>query len=127
MTVHDHAVELGPLADARAQLREAVTVLGYDDGLFEMLAAPRREMTVNIPLRRDDGSVELITGHRVQHNLSRGPAKGGFATIPGRPGRGPRAGDVDDLEVRPAGRAVRRREGRRGHRPARLLPASSSE
>ena len=60
MTVQGHAVELGPLADARAQLREAVTVLGYDDGLFDMLAAPRREVTVSIPLRRDDGSVEAI-------------------------------------------------------------------
>ena len=82
MTVQGHAVELGPLADARAQLREAVTVLGYDDGLFDMLAAPRREVTVSIPLRRDDGSVELITGHRVQHNLSRGPAKGGLRYSP---------------------------------------------
>ena len=62
MTVHEHAVELGPLADARAQLREAVDVLGYDDGMYEMLAAPRREMTVSIPLRRDDGTSSCSPG-----------------------------------------------------------------
>lgn len=82
MTVEAAGLDLGPLADARAQLSEAVTVLGYDQGLFDMLAAPRREVTVSIPLRRDDGSVELITGHRVQHNLSRGPAKGGLRYSP---------------------------------------------
>jgi glutamate dehydrogenase (NAD(P)+) len=43
-----------------------------------MLSAPRREVTVSIPLRRDDGTIELLTGHRVQHNFSRGPAKGGL-------------------------------------------------
>jgi glutamate dehydrogenase (NAD(P)+) len=81
MTVQT-GLDLGPLADARAQLSEAVAILGYDEGLHAMLAAPRREVTVSIPLRRDDGSVELITGHRVQHNLSRGPAKGGLRYSP---------------------------------------------
>ncbi|WGX94580.1 Glu/Leu/Phe/Val dehydrogenase [Nocardioides sp. L-11A] len=72
----------GPLADARTQLREATTLLGYDEGLFEMLATPRREVTVSIPLRRDDGRTELLVGHRVQHNFSRGPAKGGLRYSP---------------------------------------------
>lgn len=48
-----------PLTEALTQLREAVTLLGYDDGMLEMLGAPRREVTVSIPLRRYDGSVEL--------------------------------------------------------------------
>jgi glutamate dehydrogenase (NAD(P)+) len=68
----------GPLDDAIEQLYEACRLLGCDDGITRMLAAPRREVTVSIPLRRDDGSVEVLTGHRVQHNLSRGPAKGGL-------------------------------------------------
>ena len=67
-----------PLDDARAQLREAVILLGYDDTVYDILAAPRREVSVSIPLRRDDGSTELLVGHRVQHNFSRGPAKGGL-------------------------------------------------
>lgn len=67
-----------PLATAHAQLASAVEILGYDDGLHRMLAMPRREMNVAIPLRRDDGSIELFSGYRVQHNISRGPGKGGL-------------------------------------------------
>jgi glutamate dehydrogenase (NAD(P)+) len=47
-----------------------------------MLARPHREMSVSIPLRRDDGTVEVFTGHRVQHNFSRGSAKGGVRFSP---------------------------------------------
>jgi glutamate dehydrogenase (NAD(P)+) len=75
-------VALGPLDDARSQLREATTILGYDDGLYNVLATPRREVTVAIPLRRDNGDIELLIGHRVQHNVSRGPAKGGLRYSP---------------------------------------------
>jgi glutamate dehydrogenase (NAD(P)+) len=71
-----------PLDDARAQLRGAIDLLGLDEGMYDLLAAPRREITVSIPLRRDDGSVEVITGHRVQHNYSRGPGKGGLRYAP---------------------------------------------
>jgi len=73
----------GPLADAQAQLAAATATLGYEPGLHEMLARPRREITVSVPLRRDDGTVEIFTGHRVQHNFSRGPAKGGLRYAPG--------------------------------------------
>jgi glutamate dehydrogenase (NAD(P)+) len=78
------------LTDALAQLDDAAEALGLEPGVHAMLAAPRREMTVSIPLRRDDGSVEVLTGHRVQHNFSRGPAKGGLRYSP----------DVDLDEVR---------------------------
>jgi len=71
-----------PLDDARTQLRQAVELLGLDEGMHAMLAHPRREVTVSIPLRRDDGTTELLTGHRVQHNFSRGPAKGGLRYSP---------------------------------------------
>ena len=71
-----------PLAAARTQLRAAVDVLGYEESVYQMLAVPRRELTVSIPLRRDDGTVEVLTGHRVQHNFSRGPAKGGLRYSP---------------------------------------------
>jgi glutamate dehydrogenase (NAD(P)+) len=50
--------------------------------MFTMLATPRREVTVSIPLRRDNGTYEVLTGHRVQHNFSRGPAKGGLRYSP---------------------------------------------
>lgn len=84
------APRANPLADARAQLRDAITLLGYDESVYAMLAVPRREVTVSVPLRRDDGRIEVLTGHRVQHNLSRGPAKGGLRFSP----------DVDLDEVR---------------------------
>ena len=71
-----------PLVDARRQLADAVKILGYDEGVYANLAAPRRELTVSIPLRRDDGTTEVLTGYRVQHNYSRGPAKGGLRYAP---------------------------------------------
>ena len=71
-----------PLADAKAQLAEAVNLLGYDEGTYNLLSTPRREVTVSIPLRRDNGDHEVLIGHRVQHNFSRGPAKGGLRYAP---------------------------------------------
>ena len=71
-----------PLADARAQLAEAVALLGYGDGLHQMLATPRRELSVAVPLRLDSGESRLYLGYRVQHNFSRGPAKGGLRYAP---------------------------------------------
>lgn len=66
------------LTTAHAQLASAVEILGYSPGLHEMLATPRREMNVAIPLRRDSGEIVLLHGYRVQHNISRGPGKGGL-------------------------------------------------
>lgn len=71
-----------PLVDARKQLADVINLLGYSDGIHQMLATPRRELTVSVPLRRDDGSTSLFIGHRVQHNFSRGPAKGGLRYAP---------------------------------------------
>ncbi|WP_149205288.1 Glu/Leu/Phe/Val family dehydrogenase [Actinotalea subterranea] len=72
----------GPLATAQSQLAGAIERLGYDAGMHAMLATPRREVNVAIPLRRDDGSTELFHGFRVQHNVSRGPGKGGLRYHP---------------------------------------------
>ncbi|WIB34399.1 Glu/Leu/Phe/Val dehydrogenase [Curtobacterium sp. MCSS17_005] len=66
-----------PWAAAQQQLAEAATHLDLSTGQHAMLARPRRELTVSVPLRRDDGSVSVFTGYRVQHNTTRGPAKGG--------------------------------------------------
>src|ERR687889_711225 len=73
---------MSALDSALHQLAEAVKQLGLDDGLHELLATPRRSMQVAVPLRRDDGTVEVLTGYRVQHNLARGPAKGGVRYHP---------------------------------------------
>lgn len=71
------AAERTVLDDAREQLATAVETLGLGPSVFAMLAAPRREISVSIPLRRDDGTSEVLRGYRVQHNYSRGPGKGG--------------------------------------------------
>ncbi|HWU23346.1 MAG TPA: Glu/Leu/Phe/Val dehydrogenase [Nocardioides sp.] len=65
------------LDDAHEQLAQAVDVLGLNPSVHAMLAQPRREVSVSIPLRRDDGTIEVLRGYRVQHNYSRGPGKGG--------------------------------------------------
>jgi glutamate dehydrogenase (NAD(P)+) len=51
ITVETPLITGSPLDDAQAQLREATTILGYDQGLHVPLATPRREVTVSIPLR----------------------------------------------------------------------------
>jgi glutamate dehydrogenase (NAD(P)+) len=65
-------------AVAQAQFDAAAQQLDLDPGLRRVLRVPKRELTVNFPVTMDDGSVRVFTGHRVQHNLSRGPAKGGI-------------------------------------------------
>ncbi len=49
-----------------------------DAGLIEFMRYPRREFTVNFPVRRDDGNIEMFTGYRVHHNTAMGPSKGGL-------------------------------------------------
>ncbi|WAM20085.1 Glu/Leu/Phe/Val family dehydrogenase [Rhodococcus sp. JS3073] len=73
---------LRALAAAQSQLTEAVARLGYDAGMHAMLANARRETRVSVPVRRDSGEIELLTGYLVQHNFSRGPAMGGVRFHP---------------------------------------------
>lgn len=63
---------------AIAQYNRAIKHLRLDDNLIEFMRYPRREFTVNFPVRRDDGSVEMFTGYRVHHSTVLGPSKGGI-------------------------------------------------
>jgi glutamate dehydrogenase (NAD(P)+) len=65
-------------AVAQTQFDHAADKLDLDDGMRRVLRVPQRELTVNFPVTMDDGTVQVFTGHRVQHNVSRGPAKGGI-------------------------------------------------
>src|SRR3954449_9422420 len=76
------SARMSALDSALHQLAAAVKELGLDDGLHDLLATPRRSMQVAVPLRRDDGTLQVLAGYRVQHNLSRGPAKGGIRFHP---------------------------------------------
>src|SRR5687768_9131010 len=48
------------------------------NGVIDFMRYPRREFTVNFPVRRDDGSIEMFTGYRVHHSTAIGPSKGGI-------------------------------------------------
>jgi glutamate dehydrogenase (NAD(P)+) len=60
------------------QFDAAADILGMDAGLRERTKRPRRCIVVSMPVRMDDGRIEIFEGYRVQHNLSTGPAKGGI-------------------------------------------------
>ena len=67
---------------ARQQLSIVADKLNLDHKTHEILRYPKRELTVHFPVNKDDGSVEMFTGYRVHHNLTRGPAKGGIRYHP---------------------------------------------
>ncbi len=60
------------------QFQIAADVLGLDDDMRKILSHCQRELTVNFPVEMDDGSVEVFTGYRIQHNSGPGPTKGGI-------------------------------------------------
>jgi glutamate dehydrogenase (NAD(P)+) len=60
----------------------AAKILGLDPNLYELLKIPDRELTVAVPVVRDDGSLQVFPGYRVQHSISRGPCKGGIRFAP---------------------------------------------
>ncbi|MGH9708171.1 MAG: Glu/Leu/Phe/Val dehydrogenase dimerization domain-containing protein, partial [Candidatus Acidiferrales bacterium] len=62
-------------ADARFEL--AVQKLGLEEGLYRYLKYPSKEITVYIPVARDNGHLEVFIGYRVLHSAVRGPGKGG--------------------------------------------------
>jgi len=70
--------EGGPVfAMALSQLNAVADKLNLDQGLRQVLGSCKRELTVNFPVKMDNGMIRVFTGYRVHHNLSRGPAKGG--------------------------------------------------
>jgi glutamate dehydrogenase (NAD(P)+) len=63
-------------------LRKAAELYGLEEALFKVFMAPIRSVIVSLPVHMDDGRWEIFTGYRVQHNLARGPAKGGIRMDP---------------------------------------------
>lgn len=64
------------------QFDEVAKAINLDPGIYEILRKPKRSLIVSIPIKMDDGSIKVFTGYRVQHNLTRGPAKGGIRYHP---------------------------------------------
>jgi len=69
---------LNPFEVAQRQIDRVGKRLKLDPGLLEILKHPKRELTVNFPVRMDDGSIRVYTGYRVQYNDALGPFKGGI-------------------------------------------------
>lgn len=78
MTTEDITTTPSSWAVAQHQFDIAADRLGLDPGLRNVLREARRELAVSVPVHMDDGSVKVFSGYRVQHNLGRGPAKGGI-------------------------------------------------
>ncbi len=71
-----------PFHIAQQQFDKAADLLDLPRGIRAILRVPNRELSIHFPVKMDDGSTEVFTGYRVQHNLSRGPAKGGIRFHP---------------------------------------------
>jgi glutamate dehydrogenase (NAD(P)+) len=82
--------KINPFEMARKQVDIASKYLDLDSGLIEKLKNTKRELIVHFPVKMDNGALKIFTGYRVQHNITRGPAKGGIRYHP----------DVDIDDVR---------------------------
>ena len=67
---------------AQRQFDAAAEIIGLEPHLREVLREVQREFTCHFPVEMADGSIEVFTGYRVQHNINRGPAKGGIRYHP---------------------------------------------
>ncbi len=74
--------ERSALSIAQRQFDATADAIGLDDALRVVLREVKRELVVHFPVEMDDGSFEVFTGFRVQHNIARGPAKGGLRYHP---------------------------------------------
>lgn len=84
------AENLNLFTSTQEVIKEGLYKLGFGEEMYELLKEPMRMLTVRIPVRMDDGSVNVYTGFRAQHNDSVGPTKGGVRFHP----------DVDEEEVK---------------------------
>ncbi len=76
--MHNEVSSFNPYRMAVQQFELAAETLGLSEDMRETLRKPKRELIVNFPVRLDNGRIQTLTGYRVQHNVTRGPAKGGI-------------------------------------------------
>jgi glutamate dehydrogenase (NAD(P)+) len=74
--------EINPWEAQNARFDFAARKLNLDDGLWKVLRSPSREIIVHFPVALDNGMIDVFTGFRVQHNIARGPCKGGIRYAP---------------------------------------------
>lgn len=73
---------LNPFDIAREQFNIAADLLDLDESMREVLVNPKRQLIVSVPVKMDSGKIKVFEGFRVQHNVARGPAKGGIRYHP---------------------------------------------
>ncbi|HEY7546028.1 MAG TPA: Glu/Leu/Phe/Val dehydrogenase dimerization domain-containing protein, partial [Blastocatellia bacterium] len=73
---------LNPFDIAKQQFATAAEIIGLDESMRAVLINPKRQLLVSIPVKMDDGTIRVFEGFRVQHNVARGPAKGGIRYHP---------------------------------------------
>ena len=71
-----------PFEIAKQQLRSVADLFGLDENIVNVLSDCKKSLSVSVPTRLDDGSVRVFQGHRVTHNIARGPSKGGIRYHP---------------------------------------------
>jgi glutamate dehydrogenase (NAD(P)+) len=71
-----------PFRIAQRQFDQAAELLDLPQNICAILRVPQRELIVNFPVKLDSGTTQVFTGYRVQHNLGRGPTKGGIRYHP---------------------------------------------
>jgi glutamate dehydrogenase (NAD(P)+) len=74
--------ELNPFEIAKQQFNRAADYLNLEASMRHVLENPKRQLIVSIPVKMDGGDVQVFEGYRVQHNIARGPAKGGIRYHP---------------------------------------------
>ncbi len=74
--------ELNPFEIAKQQFNRAADYLELEPSMRRVLENPKRQLIVSIPVKMDGGDVQVFEGYRVQHNIARGPAKGGIRYHP---------------------------------------------
>lgn len=82
MSKSDKDVTLNPFEIALKQLDEAADLINLESGMRDVLANPKRVLTVSLPIKMDNGKIRVFTGFRSQHNDARGPFKGGIRYHP---------------------------------------------
>jgi glutamate dehydrogenase/leucine dehydrogenase len=81
-TAKSSTASINPFEVALKQLDEAAKLIRLDKGLHQVLANPKRVLTVSLPVKMDNGEIRVFTGYRSQHNDARGPYKGGIRYHP---------------------------------------------
>ena len=74
--------ELNPFEISKQQFQRAAEYLDLEPSMRHVLQRPKRQLIVSIPVKMDGGDVQVFEGYRVQHNIARGPAKGGIRYHP---------------------------------------------